>query len=168
MNMELIQSAASEMLVNIALAVIALVGAYAVYFIRLGASKVKAQTSQLKDEAGRKLLENALNDVVNLATLSVGAMEQTTAKALREAVRSGTADREALVALSKQVFDEVKAAIAPEAQRVITDNLGSFDTYLTKCIEDAVLKVKQNDPFITLPEELLIDGVSLGPSAAEQ
>lgn len=168
MNMELIQSAASEMLVNIALAVIALVGAYAVYFIRLGASKVKAQTSQLKDEAGRKLLENALNDVVNLATLSVGAMEQTTAKALREAVRSGTADREALVALSKQVFDEVKAAIAPEAQRVITDNLGSFDTYLTKCIEDAVLKVKQNDPFITLPEELLIDGVSLGPAAAEQ
>lgn len=168
MNMELIQSAASEMLVNIVLAVIALVGAYAVYFIRLGASKVKAQTSQLKDEAGRKLLENALNDVVNLATLSVGAMEQTTAKALREAVRSGTADREALVALSKQVFDEVKAAIAPEAQRVITDNLGSFDTYLTKCIEDAVLKVKQNDPFITLPEELLIDGVSLGPVAAEQ
>ena len=74
MNMELIQSAASEMLVNIALAVIALVGAYAVYFIRLGASKVKAQTSQLKDEAGRKLLENALNDVVNLATLSVGAV----------------------------------------------------------------------------------------------
>lgn len=168
MNMELIQSAASEMLVNIALAVIALVGAYAVYFIRLGASKVKVQTSQLKDEAGRKLLENALNDVVNLATLSVGAMEQTTAKALREAVRSGTANREALVALSKQVFDEVKAAIAPEAQRVITDNLGSFDAYLTKCIEDAVLKVKQNDPFITLPEELLIDGVSLGPAAAEQ
>ena len=28
-------------------------------------------------------------------------------------------------------FDEVKAAIAPEAQQVITDNLGSFDKYLT-------------------------------------
>lgn len=170
MNMELIQSAASEMLVNIALAVIALVGAYAVYFIRLGASKVKAQTSQLKDEVGRKLLENALNDVVNLATLSVGAMEQTTAKALREAVRSGAADPDALKALGKQVFDEVKTAITPEAQRVITDNLGSFDTYLTKCIEDAVLKVKQSDPFITLPESMVLEGqtVTIGAPVIEQ
>ena len=69
--------------------------------------------------------------MVNLATVSVGAMEQTTAKALRDAVKNGTASREELLALGKQVFDEVKAAIAPEAQQVITDNLGSFDKYLT-------------------------------------
>ena len=53
-----------------------------------------------------------------VATLSVGAMEQTTAKALREAVKGGKASRDELVALGKQVFDEVKASIAPEAQRV--------------------------------------------------
>ena len=32
----------------------------------------------------------------------------------------GTASREELLALGKQVFDEVKAAITPEAQQVIT------------------------------------------------
>ena len=79
MNMEVITSAASDALVNVVLAVIALAGAYAVYYIRLGASKLKAQTAQIADEAGRKLLDNALDDVVNLATVSVGAMEQTTA-----------------------------------------------------------------------------------------
>ena len=158
MDMNIIQSAATEVLVNLALAVISLAGAYAVHYIRLGASKLKAQTAQIEDESARKVLDNALADVENLATKSVGAMEQTTAKALRDAVKSGAANREDLLALGKQVFNEVKAAIAPEAQKVITDNLGSFDDYLTKCIEDAVLKVKQSDLFITLPEGVLLEG----------
>ena len=107
MSMEIIQSAATELLVNVALAVLALAGAYAVYYIRLGTSKLKAQTAQIEDASTRKVLDDALEDVANLATLSVGAMEQTTAKALREAVKGGKASREELVALGKQVFDEV-------------------------------------------------------------
>lgn len=160
MNMELIQSAASDVLVNVVPAVIALAGAYAVYYIRLGAAKLKEQTAQIKDEAGRKVLVDALDDVVNLATVSVGAMEQTTAKALRDAVKSGKASREELLALGKQVFDEVKAAIAPEAQQVITENLGSFDKYLTAVIEDAVLRIKNEDPYLTLSGKLL-DSVTI-------
>ena len=166
MDMNIIQSAATEVLVNLSLAVISLAGAYAVYYIRLGASKLKALTAQIEDESARKVLDNALADVENIATKSVGAMEQTTAKALRDAVKSGAANREDLLALGKQVFNEVKAAIAPEAQKVITDNLGSFDDYLTKCIEDAVLKVKQSDPFITLPEGVLLEGNTVTEEAA--
>lgn len=166
MDMNIIQSAATEVLVNLALAVISLAGAYAVYYIRLGASKLKAQTAQIEDESARKVLDNALADVENLATKSVGAKEQTTAKALRDAVKSGAANREDLLALGKQVFNEVKAAIAPEAQKAITDNLGSFDDYLAKCIEDAVLKVKQSDLFITLPEGVLLEGDTVTKEAA--
>ena len=72
MDMDLIISAASDALLNVVLAVIALAGAYGVYFIRLGAAKLKEQTAQIKDEAGRKVLEDALDDVVNLATVSAG------------------------------------------------------------------------------------------------
>ena len=157
MNLELINSAASDTLTNIVLAVIALVGAYVMYFIRLAQAQAKAKTSQIKDDSARKFFENALDDVVNLATVSVNAMEQTTARELRDLVKLGKANREQLLALGERVFDEVKAAIAPEAQRVITKNLGSFDAYLSKCIEDAVLKVKQSDPYLTLPGELLED-----------
>ena len=130
-------------------------------------SWLKEQTAQIKDEAGRKVLEDALDYVVNLATVSVGAMEQTTAKALRDAVKSGKAKPEELAALGKQVFDEVKAAISPQAQQVITDNLGSFDKYLTAVIEDAVLKVKQADPYITLSGELA-EGVELPAAGGTQ
>ena len=44
MNMEIIQSVVSETLVNLMLAVITLAGTYAIYYIRLGASKLQAQT----------------------------------------------------------------------------------------------------------------------------
>ena len=155
MDMEIITSAASTMLVNVALAVIGLAGAYVVYYIRLAAAQAKTQTKRIEDTAARELLENALDDVVNLATVSVNAMEQTTAQAVRDKVKEGKADREELLELGRKVFREVKAAIAPEAQRVITQNLGSFDDYLTKCIEDAVLKVKRDDPYLTLSGELL-------------
>lgn len=148
--MEIIQSTAIEVLTNLALGVITLLGAYGVYFIHKAAARVQAQTAQIKDEAGRKVLTDALADVENLATVTVGSIEQTTASALRTAVKDGKADRAELLALGKKAFDEVKAAIAPEAQKVITDNLGSFDTYLSKLIEDAVRRVKQEEPYITL------------------
>ena len=156
MNMEIIQSVVSETLVNLMLAVITLAGTYAIYYIRLGASKLQAQTAQIADEKARQLLNNAVLDVANLVTLSVGAMEQTTAKALREAVKAGTKDRAELVALGRDVFNDVKKQIGPEAQRVITKNLGCFDSYLKKCIENEVLKVKQADP-ILLPESIVFD-----------
>ena len=155
MDMEIITTAASTVLANIVLAVIALAGAYAVYYIRLAGAQVKAQTKRIEDATAREQLENALDDVVNLATISVNAMEQTTANASRDGVKAGVNSKEELLILGKKVFCEVKAAIAPEAQRVITENLGSFDDYLTKYIEDAVLKVKRDDPYLTISGELL-------------
>lgn len=158
MDMEIITGAASDALVNILLAVITLGGAYALYYLKLGAAKIKAQTAQIEDEQARQLLDNALDDVFNLVEVGVGAMEQTTAKALRQAVKDGKADREELLALGKQVLSEIKAAVAPEAQEVITKHLGSFEDYVMKCIEDAVLKVKQAEP-MALAGGLLVDTV---------
>ena len=143
-KMESIQTMASELLVNLALGVLTLLGAYAMYYIRIGVSMAKMKTAAIKDEAARKLLNDALDDVESLATVS--------------AVKAGTVDREELLKLGKEVFEDVKKSVTPEAQRVITENLGSFDDYLIKCIEDAVRKVKQEDPYITLDRELLESG----------
>lgn len=161
MNAETIQNTTNMLLENVTLAAVSLAGAYGIYFIRLCAAKVKSQTAQLRNERTRWALDTALDDVQHLAELSVNAMEQTTAKALRENVKNGTANREELLALGKTVFDEVKAAVRTEAQATITRTLGSFDDYLTKCIEDAVLKVKQNDPFAMLPESILTNESAL-------
>lgn len=160
MEMEIITNAVGGVLTNIALAALTLLGAYAVYYIRLGAVKLKAQTKQIADVSARELLENALDDVERLAVKAVNYTEQTVAKALREAVKAGSGDREQLLALGQKVFAQVKGEIAPESQRIITKNLGSFDRYLQQCIEEAVLKVKQADPYLTLPEGVLMESVA--------
>jgi ABC-type phosphonate transport system ATPase subunit len=153
--METIQTVATDVLTNVALGVIALLSAYAMSFVKTAIAKAKTQTAQIKDEEARKLFTNALENVNELVGVTVGAIEQTTASTLRIAVKAGTSDRTELVNLGKQAFNEVKAAITPEAQRIITDNLGNFDLYLEKLIENAVRKVKQEEPYITLPGELL-------------
>lgn len=148
--MEIIQSTASGVLINLVLGVITLLGAYGLYYIQKATAKAKTQIAQIKDESSRKLLTNALEDVSELASVTVGSLEQTTASTLRKAVKEGKADREELLALGKQAFNDVKAAVSPKAQKVITENLGSFDTYLQNLIEDAVRRVKQEEPYITV------------------
>ncbi|MDE6590562.1 MAG: hypothetical protein K2K53_09525, partial [Oscillospiraceae bacterium] len=40
----------------------------------LAGAQAKAKTKQIEDKTARELLENALDDVANLATISVNAM----------------------------------------------------------------------------------------------
>lgn len=140
--MEAIQTQLMSTVVSITLAVISLGGAYAVYYIHAAAQKVKVQTTQIKDQALRKQLEDALDDTEYLAGVTVGAIEQTTARQLREAVKDGKVDKEELQALAAQAFAEIKAGISPIAQRVITEQLGDFDAYLQNLIERKVLELK--------------------------
>ena len=137
-----IQTAAGQVLVSLALGVISLVGAFGLYYIRKGGVWLDEKTKQLKDEKLRQQLDDALDDVENLARVTVGAIEQTTAKALREAVKDGKTDREELLTLSTKAFEEIKGKVGPEAQKVITQNLGSFDEYLSNLIEVTVLELK--------------------------
>jgi hypothetical protein len=163
--MEAIQSTATQMLIQLALAAITLLGAYGTYYAQKAVKKVQVQTAQIKDDSARTLLTNALEDVNELVGVTVGAIEQTTAAALRDAVKSGKADRATLLALGKQAFEQVKAAVTPEAQEAITKNLGSFDEYLQSLIENAVLKVKQETGYITLPDgAMLANTVNVTPT----
>lgn len=140
--MEAIQSMASEVLVNLAVAALGLLAAYAMYYIKQATGKLRAQTAQIQDTETRKVLDNALADTENLATVTVAAIEQTAAKQIREAVRDGKTSRDELVKLGIEAFEEIKAKVAPEAQAAITRNLGSFDEYLRQLIEMKVLELK--------------------------
>lgn len=118
-------------------------GAMVTFGIKKLTAKVKAETEQLKDEGARRLLNNALEDVEELATVTVAAIEQTTAKELREAVKSGKADRSELMALAERALKEISAAVKPEAAELIEENFGSYKDYVSKLIEEKVLSLKK-------------------------
>ena len=142
MDGTIIATTASSILTNVTLAAISLLAAYALHYINVGAAKLRAQTAKIDDERERKLLDDALGDVEKLAYKTVAATEQTTARQLREAVKDGKVDRAELAKLGRRACMDITAAISPDAQMLITDKLGSFDDYVSKCVEEAVLKLK--------------------------
>lgn len=144
--MDSVKITLNETMVTVLLSLLSLFAAMASYGCKKLAEKFDAQKGKIKDEGERQLFENALFDVEKLTTTTINCIEQTTAKAMRQAVKDGKTDRAELVALSSQAAQEITAAIKPEAKQIIADNLGSFEGYLEKLIEDKVLAVKQNPP----------------------
>ena len=142
--MEILQGIAKDLITTVAVAAVTLLAAYATYGIQKATSKVKLQIQALQHEEQRAFLLDALDDVELLTTKTVGAIEQTTARELRELVKSGQKSREELIALGKQAAAEITAALKPEAQKVIEDNYGSFKKFLETYIEDEVLRLKAN------------------------
>lgn len=142
--MDMIQTAAQDVLVSLALGTLALAAAYVSYYLSRLAQNLKTKTLSLQDEEARKVLLQALEDAERLARTAVEAIEQTAAKTIREAVQEGDMNRESLLALGQKAFDDLKSRITPQAQQVITKNLGDFDTYLKDLIEAEVYRLKQS------------------------
>lgn len=140
--METMQQLFNQVVIDIAMAALALLAAYAINALHKLTEKAKLETKRLKDEEQRKLLIDALEDIEILTTKTVTEIEQTTAQALREAVKSGVRDRTELEALSKKAFDEIADALKPEAKALIEKHFGNFSKYLTKAIETKVFEVK--------------------------
>ncbi|MFR9189717.1 MAG: hypothetical protein ACLVL7_05320 [Anaerotruncus massiliensis (ex Togo et al. 2019)] len=154
--MEVIMQMGNELLVNLLVGVLSVLAALAICGVQKGIVYLKQQTAQLKDDGLRATLDSALEDVGRLAEVTVGSIEQTTAGVLRDAVKLGNANREDLVALSKKAFDEIKAAVTPEAQEIITRQLGI--RRLPRKADRGHRPQNQNEsPYLTLSNELLGD-----------
>lgn len=140
--METMQQFFNQAVIDITMAVIAFLAAYAINALHKLTGKTKLETKRLKDEEQRKLLIDALDDIEILTTMTVTEIEQTTAQALREAVKSGVGDKAELEALSKKAFDEIADALKSEAKALIEKHFGNFSKYLTKAIETKVFELK--------------------------
>ncbi len=142
--MDTAQQFLSQIIIDVALAGVALLAAYAVNAMHKLTKKVKLETQRIKDEEQRKLLTDALDDVEILTSKTVAQIEQTTAKTLREAVKNGVRDKTELEALSMKAFNEIAEALKPESKALIEKNFGDFSKYLTKAIEAKVLELKSS------------------------
>lgn len=134
-----------EALLNVALALLSLLAAAATYGLSKLTAKVRTETRKIQDETLREKIDDAIDDVEELTTKTVGCIEQTTAKDLRQAVKGGKAGRDELLALSKRAAQEITAQIKPEVQALITEQFGSWEDYLKKCIETKVLQIKNTE-----------------------
>ena len=137
------QEAINEMAVNVAIAVITLLGTYALYYIRKATTKLSTETAKIAEESQRALIQSAIDRLDDIATKTVSHVEQTVAQELRQAVKEGHASREELVALSRKAYNEVVTQLKPEYMDALHTTLGDAESYIMSTIEAKVLALKE-------------------------
>jgi len=133
-----------ELIINATTAVLGLLAAYGINAIHRWTAKVIAETSKVKGEEHRMLILGAISDVEMLVTKTVAMIEQTTAKALREAVKNGEADPAKLKELANQAYFEVKDQVSSDTRKLLNEQFGDYSKFVIDTIEQKVLELKRN------------------------
>lgn len=136
------QNAINDILANLVLAVVLLLSAYALHYLKKGIAKLKAEAQKIDNEEQRNLALMAIDRLDDVTTKTVKAIEQTTAKELREAVKAGITSREQLIKLSQDAFNQIFDQLEPEYLAVLATTLGDMDSYIKNTIEAKVLELK--------------------------
>jgi hypothetical protein len=124
-----------ELAVTVLAALLSLGAAYALAYIRRAKEALDARIDH-------ELADRALARVAYLAEVAVLAAESTTAAALRQAVAEGRASREELVALGRQVVEQVLTQLDTEARQVLAETIGDVRRYVEQLIEATLERYK--------------------------
>lgn len=132
-------------------ALVSLLAAFAVRWINTLTAKAQVESAKIEDEHFRALADEAVSRVDDLATKTVTKIEQTTAKALREAVKDDKVDRAELEALGVAARDEIIDSLSDEYKTALKFAIGSVEDYVTKAVETKVYELKNGIlPFATI------------------
>jgi len=124
-----------ELVVTVLVALLSVGAAYALAYIR----RAKEALDQRIDH---ELVERVLARVAYLAEVAVLATESTTAAALRQAVAEGKTSRDELLALGRQVVEQVLAQLDAEARIALAETVGDIRRYVEDIVEATLERLK--------------------------
>ena len=124
-----------ELAVTVLVALLSLGAAYALAYIR------RAKEA-LDKRIDHELADRALERVAHLAEVFVLAAESKLAAALRQAVAEGRLSREELVALGRQVVEQVLAQLDDEARKALAETVGDIRRYVESIVEATLERLK--------------------------
>lgn len=132
-------------------ALVSLLTAIVTRWINTLTAKAQVESAKIEDEHFRALADEAVSRVDDLATKTVTKIEQTTAKALREAVKDGKVDKAELETLGIAARDEIVDSLSDEYKDALKFAIGSVEDYVTKAVETKVYELKNGIlPFATI------------------
>jgi len=124
-----------ELAVTVLLALLSLGATYVLAYIRRAKEALDARIDH-------ELADRALARVAYLAEVAVLAAESTTAAALRQAVAEGKANRDELLALGRQVVEQVLTQLDAEARQVLSETVGDIRRYVESVVEATLERLK--------------------------
>lgn len=134
----------NEAVVNIATATVALGAAYATYYLKQAAGKLKAETGRIQEQAKAQVIWHAIDRLEDTAEKVVTETEQTVAEQLRQAVKDGKTNRSELEALGKKACNDILQTLEPEVVQVLSANLGDLQAYVKSTVETQLKRLKES------------------------
>lgn len=131
-----------EVLLNVLLGLLTIVGLYVLSLIKNVISTLREKAQEVKDANVRKLAIEAINRVEKLSEVTVLSLEGQVAKELREKVKQGIAPRSDLLEVGKEAFYEVKNMLGDQYMDALNDMMEDADTYIKSTIEAQLEKYK--------------------------
>mgnify|MGYP001393501338 CR=1 FL=1 len=132
---DIVMAELRELIVTILLAFLSLGAAYALAYIRRARETLDARIDH-------ELADRALERVAYLAEVFVLATESKVAAALRQAVAEGRANRDELLALGKQVVEQILAQLDAEARMALAETVGDIRRYVEDIVEATLERLK--------------------------
>ena len=140
--MEEIKLALNGLAIVIVTGVIGVVANYAKLALKKISDKANAELVKIENENTRNLIQNAKDDLVDLAKNTVGAFEVNSVKQLKEANGDGKLTKDEAIMVYNSVKDNILAQLNNESKELLVDNVGDFEKYIEILIENELAKIK--------------------------
>lgn len=133
-----------EFLINLLIALGGLASAYITLYISKAKAKAIAETNKLNDEKQKALINSAIERVNDLVSKGVDSAQQTLVDDLKRQIASGTATKEDLIKIGKNVAENVYNQLSEETVNVLQTEINDVQKYIIDTVESQVLKIKSN------------------------
>ena len=147
----------TKILTDVSYAVTSLLGAYATLYFAKCKIKVDAEVSKIKDDKTKALVNTALERIGDLVIKGVGAAQQTLVPDLKNAILEGTASKEDLLKIGKDVANNVYGQLNSETILALQSEYNDIKSYIEASVEAQVLKLK-----ITSANVVPTTGIKIG------
>jgi hypothetical protein len=132
-----------KVLTDVLLALITLAGAYAVLYINKLKIKADAEIEKIADEKQRKLIQDSFERINDLVIKTVGSIENTVAKDLRQMVADGKVDKAELEKYGKQAAEEIYSQLSDDTKALAEVQINDLYKYIMDAIENQVGLIKK-------------------------
>lgn len=143
-----------------------LIAIYGAYKAKLH-KYIEAKIDTIQDEKLRKVAENALSRVEDLATSTITMLDATEKPKIIEAIKSGTMTKDNLLDLKQTAIETIKKQLTTDGMTDLQNTVGDINLYLNNLVESKLADLKVDNTSsvskteIALPTSEEIDNASL-------
>ncbi len=140
--MELIQEALLSLLSAVVIGAIGLLTTYATSYFKQAIAKAKAQTSKIKDETQKQLINEALDRTANIVEKTIIATNETMVKEITAATEDNKITKEDGEKILNSVKSDVLNQLSVDAKELLSTEIGDLELYIEKEVEATLAKLK--------------------------